>query len=175
MPVTSDSNQYGVAIDVKFNRQALDGCVNPALLDALESEAVFRADIPDTSTSSGVQVSDQQYNLIRLDGNGALYAPASQVVTLVSQTVPFAKTVGPGVPVEVRFSIPTISDFSLAFPDVSFNIQPYGSLIRLGQRRIEPGNLIYSFYRDIDADMNNQEDAVIQASGKILLIPSPSA
>lgn len=174
MPVTSDSNQYGVAVTVQFNEQAVANCVSPALLDALRN-ANWYADIPDTSTSSGVQVSDQQYNLIRLDGNGALYAPASQVVTLVSQTVPFAKTVGPGVPVEVRFSIPTISDFSLAFPDVSFNIQPYGSLIRLGQRRIEPGNLIYSFYRDIDADMNNQEDAVIQASGKILLIPSPSA
>jgi len=175
MPETSDSNQYGIPVTLKFNRQGLEPCVSPSLLDALENRADWYADIPDTTAGSGATISNEQYNLITLDGSGALYAAASRVVTLLSQTVPFSKTVGPGVPVEVSFPIPGISDFSQAFPDVVFNIQPYGSLIRLGQRRIEPGQLIYSFYRDIDADMNAQEDAVIQASGKVLLVPSPPA
>lgn len=174
MPVTSDSNQYGVAVTVKFNRQTLAPCVNPALLDTLES-ASWYADIPDTATSSAADVSDQQYNLIRLDGSGALYAPASQVLTLLSQTVSFPATIGPGVPVEVSFPVPQISDFALAFPDVFFDIQPYGSLIHARARSFGSGQLTYSFYRDLDVDMSAVEDAVIRATGKVLIIPSPSA
>lgn len=174
MPVTSDSNQYGVSVTLRFNRQKVDGCVSPKLLETLEN-ADWHADIPDTATASGVSLSDEQYNLLRLDGNGTLYAPAPRVLTLPSSTVSFPSTTGPGVPVTVQFPAPQISDFSLAFPDVNFIIQPFGSLIRLGERRYENGSLYYDFYRDIDADMSSQEDAVIQGSGKVLLIPSPSA
>lgn len=173
MAISTDSRTNQVPVSVTFNHHAMDRCVNPALKELLQSMNLT-VDLPESASSSGtVAISTQTGNLIRTDGTGALYAAASTIITLQEQTVAFPVSTGTGIPVTLAFSVPTLTSLNSAFLDLDIRIQPFGSLVRLQQRRFENSVLYLDFYRDLDA-VPDFPSININVRGKILVVPAPA-
>lgn len=176
MAVSTDSQTNQVPVSVTFNQHAMNRCANPALIELLQT-ANFTANFPEQTSSTGttVAISTQSGNLIRADGSGAIYAAASTIITLQEQTVAFPITTGTGVPVTLSFGVPTLTSLNSAFLDLDIRIQPFGSLVRLQNRRFENSVLYLDFYRDLDAVPSPDFPSInINVRGKILVVPAPA-
>ena len=173
MASQSDSTTSGIPVTMTFTDQAAR-CVPPSVLEALRS-ADFRITLPAQTSVSAVRISTLPDNLVRVDGQGALYAPATQVVELTEQTIAFPASIAPGIPVTMSFSVPSVRDLETSFLNLFFDIQPPGSLVRPSYPRVAAGVLSVDFYRDIDEAGPPYDAVVIRGWGRIAVIPTTSS
>jgi hypothetical protein len=171
MAVPTDSRLYAIPVQMNWNPHVLAKCASPAMAEILET-ASPTIDLPASLGDNGVTVSTEDNNLIQVDGNGALYAPAPIVLPLTEQTMLFPAATPTGTPVTMTFGVPSVGNTNLAFPDLIFEILPYGSPVRPQRRRWSGGNLEIDFYRDLELTGGTPvyTDVTIRGSGKILLL-----
>lgn len=172
-----DSTTTSIPVSVTWTAQATQ-CVPPAVIEALRG-ANFRIDLPSTIVNPGTFVltaSNFSDNIFKVDSEGAGYVPGVVKYALSEQVVTFTEATVVGQQVEVSFSAPGVSDLDNALVDVSWDIQPSGSPINIGPKRVSNGQIIFDLTR-VDTGITLPDTLpiiVVRGSGKLLVFPSPS-
>jgi len=172
-----DSTTTSIPVSVTWTAQATQ-CVPPAVIEALRG-ANFRIDLPSTIVNPGTFVltsSNFSDNIFKIDSEGAGYVPGVLKYTLTEQVVTFTAGTAVGEVVQVAFSAPGVSDLDNAIVDVSWTIEPTGSPINIGPKRILNGQVIFDLTR-VDTGITSPDVLpviVVRGSGKLLTFPSPS-
>ena len=173
MAVNQDSETSGVPVRVYFTPQA-SVCLPPSLMDAF-IRANWRVDIPTTTTTSSgtVRASTLQDNITSIDSEGAVYTPGIVKVELQEQSITLTTTTGPGVPVEVAFEAPGVSDLQNALRNIDWTLEPPEAPVNIGPARLVGQQIRYSIYRIATTDTDPFDEIIVRGSGRLFVIPSP--
>jgi hypothetical protein len=172
-----DSTTTSLPVSVTWTAQATQ-CVPPAVIEALRG-ANFRIDLPNSIVNPGTFVltsSSFADNIFRVDSEGAGYVPGVVKYVLSEQVVTLTEATAVGEVVEVAFSAPGVSDLANAIVDMTWDIQPPGSPINIGPKRVSNGQVIFDIIR-VDTGIEAPDTLpiiVVRGSGKLLIFPSPS-
>lgn len=172
MAVNQDSETSGVPVRVYFTPQAAQ-CLPPSMMDAL-IRANWRVDLPTTTTASGtLMASTLQDNITSIDSEGAIYTPGITKVELQEQAITLTEDTAPGVPVEVAFDAPGVSDLQNALRNIDWTFEPPEAPVNIGPARLVGQQIRFSVYRVDTDDTAPYDEIIVRGSGRLFVIPSP--
>lgn len=130
MATNSDASLQSITTSLIYTKP-LDGCIPEGIFEALE-RMNLRFNMPiQAGGTTGAFASSLQNNVIRIDAEGGIYAPAIVPLTIPETTIQLASDDAPGTEKSAFIATPGLSDPINALKDIRVTMNPASSPVNM--------------------------------------------